>query len=77
MATNLLDISKGHFTDMAISKAASFLGENNYATYKAINFILPALLGGMANKAASAEGVNELILHLKDSNKIDMSRSRR
>jgi OmpA-OmpF porin, OOP family len=75
MATNLLDISKGHFTDMAIAKAASFLGESNNATYKAINFMLPALLGGMANKTASTEGVNELMTHLKESNKIDMSGS--
>ena len=75
MATNLLDISKGHFTDIAIAKAASFLGENNAATYKAINFILPALLGGMANKSASSEGVNELMQHLKNSSKIDMSGS--
>lgn len=75
MATNLLDISKGHFTDIAIAKAASFLGESNPATYKAINLILPALLGGMANKSASSEGVNELMQHLKASNKIDMSGS--
>ena len=75
MATNLLDISKGHFTDIAIAKAARFLGENNFATYKAINLILPALLGGMANKSASSEGVNELMQHLKTSNKIDMSGS--
>ncbi len=75
MATNLLDISKGHFTDIAIAKAANFLGENNYVTYKAINFILPALLGGMANKCTSSEGVNELMQQLKESNKVDMSGS--
>ena len=73
MATNLLDISKGHFTDIAIAKAANFLGENNPSTYKAINFILPALLGGMANKSADSNGVNDLMQHLKASNKIDMS----
>jgi outer membrane protein OmpA-like peptidoglycan-associated protein len=73
MATNLLDISKGHFTDIAIGKAANLLGENNAATYKAVNFILPAFLGGMANKAASSEGANELMQHFKDSSKIDMS----
>ena len=73
MVTNLLDISKGHFTDIAIAKAAVFLGENNAATYKAINFILPILLGGLANKTSSAEGVNILMQHLKENNKIDMS----
>lgn len=73
MATNLLDISRGHFTDIAIGKAANLLGENNAATYKAVNFMLPAFLGGMANKAASSEGASELMQHFKDSSKIDMS----
>jgi OmpA-OmpF porin, OOP family len=73
MATNLLDISKGHFTDIAIAKAARFLGENNYATYKAINFMLPALLGSMANKCSTSEGVNKLLQHVKESTKTDMS----
>lgn len=73
MATNLLDISKGHFTDIAIGKAANLLGENNAATYKAVNFMLPVFLGGMANKAASSEGASELMQHFKDSSKIDMS----
>lgn len=73
MATNLLDISKGHFTDIAIGKAANLLGENNAATYKAVNFLLPVFLGGMANKAANSEGATELMQHFKDSSKIDMS----
>ena len=73
MATNLLDISRGHFTDIAIGKAANLLGENNAAAYKAVNFFLPIFLGGMANKAASSEGASALMQHFKDSNKIDMS----
>ena len=73
MATNLLDISKGHFTDIAIGKAAQFLGENNQSIYKAISFILPSLIGGMANKSDDSEGVNELVQHLKTSTKLDTS----
>lgn len=73
MATNLLDISKGHFTDIAIGKAANLLGENNASTYKAVNLMLPIFLGGMANKAANNEGATQLMQHLKNSNKIDMS----
>lgn len=73
MATNLLDIAKGHFTDIAIAKAASFLGENNQSIYKAISYILPSLIGGMANKSDNSDGVNELVQHLKASSKIDTS----
>lgn len=73
MATNLLDIAKGHFTDIAIGKAANFLGENNQSIYKAMSYILPSLIGGMANKSDSSDSVNELVQHLKDSSKMDMS----
>ena len=73
MATNLLDIAKGHFTDIAIGKAASFLGENNQSIYKAISYILPSLIGGMASKSDNSSGVNELLQHLKASSKMDMS----
>ena len=73
MATNLLDIAKGHFTDIAIAKAASFLGENNQSIYKAISYILPTLIGGMANKSENSSGVNELVQHLKASTKMDTS----
>lgn len=73
MATNLLDIAKGHFTDIAIGKAANFLGENNQSIYKAISFILPSLIGGMTNKSDSSESVNELVQHLKTSSKMDSS----
>ncbi len=73
MATNLLDIAKGHFTDIAIGKAANFLGENNQSIYKAMSYILPSLIGGMANKSDSSDSVNKLVQHLKDSSKMDMS----
>ncbi|MBL7813705.1 MAG: OmpA family protein [Saprospiraceae bacterium] len=73
MITNLLDISKGHFTDIAIAKAANFLGENNQATYKALNVILPTLLGGMANKSSTSEGAQDLMQQVKATQKVDMS----
>ncbi len=71
MATNLLDIAKGHFTDIAIAKAASFLGENSPAIYKAISYILPTLIGGMASKSDNSEGINQLVQHLKNNSKLD------
>lgn len=60
MGTNLLDGVKGQLTDALLSKAASFLGEDSGLTSKAMGLILPSILGGMANKAASADGATQL-----------------
>ncbi len=60
MGTNLLDLVKGQLSDALLSKAASFLGEDNSVTSKAMGLILPSVLGGMANKAADANGATQL-----------------
>jgi hypothetical protein len=60
MGTNILDLVKGQLSDMLLSKAAGFLGEDNAATTKAMNLILPSILGGMANKATNAEDASQL-----------------
>ncbi len=65
MGTNLLDLVKGQLTDAFMSKAASFLGENSSITSKAMGLILPSILGGMANKAAHADGATQLFDMLK------------
>ena len=66
MGTNLLDGVKGQLTDALLSKAASFLGEDSGITSKAMALILPSVLGGMANKAADANGATQLFDILKD-----------
>ena len=68
MGTNLLDGVKGQLTDALLSKAASFLGEDSSLTSKAMGLILPSVLGGMANKAASADGATQLFDMLKSDN---------
>ena len=65
MGTNLLDGVKEQLTDALMAKAASFLGEDNSLTSKAMGLILPSILGGMANKAANADGATQLFDILK------------
>ena len=60
MGTNLLDLVKGQLSDTFLSKAAGFLGEDSSTTSKAMGLILPSVLGGMANKAADANGATQL-----------------
>ena len=60
METNLLNDVKGQLTDALLYEAAGFLSEDKRLTSKAISLILPSVLGGMANKAASADGATQL-----------------
>jgi OmpA-OmpF porin, OOP family len=60
MGTNILDLVKGQLSEAILAKASGFLGENSAATAKAMSLILPSVLGGMANKAANADGATEL-----------------
>jgi OmpA-OmpF porin, OOP family len=60
MGTNILDLVKGQLSEALMAKAAGFLGEDSAATAKALGLVLPSVLGGMANKAANADGATEL-----------------
>lgn len=53
MATNLLDTLKGYLTPDLISKASNLTGEPEANTQKALQGILPAILGGVIQKTAS------------------------
>ncbi len=60
MAINILDIVKNNINGELLQKLAQFVEEDVPATSKAINAILPTLVGGFANQAASLTGANEL-----------------
>lgn len=60
MAVNLIDLLKSELSGEAISKVASFIGENPAVTQKAVGAALPALLGAMSNKATTGQGASEL-----------------
>jgi outer membrane protein OmpA-like peptidoglycan-associated protein len=60
MSFNLLDVVKDHFNSDLVSKAASFLGESEGGVSKAMGGILPTVLSGLASKAGSSNGAQEV-----------------
>lgn len=68
MSVNLLDLVKqsagGDFAGMA----AKFLGESEGATSSALSALLPAVLGGMAQKASNLDGAKSLLSLVGGSN---------
>lgn len=68
MSFNLLDIVKGQFNSDLVSKAASFLGENESGVTKALSGIIPSVLSGVVSKATVNEtGAGEVLNAAKES----------
>ncbi len=61
MSVNLLDLVKSQLTDAVVGKAASFLGESKEATQSGLTSAVPAILGGLMNKASSTSGATDLL----------------
>jgi len=72
MAVNLIELAKGYLTPDIIQKAASFVGESEPATQKAMNGIVPTLLAGLANQASTSGGAEKLS-RILDTGKYDGS----
>jgi outer membrane protein OmpA-like peptidoglycan-associated protein len=60
MAINLVEMAKGYLTPDIIQKAASFVGESESATQKAMNGIVPTLIAGLASQASTSGGADKL-----------------
>ena len=60
MAVNLVELAKGYLTPDIIQKAASFVGESESTTQKAMNGIVPTLIAGLANQASTSGGAEKL-----------------
>ncbi len=72
MAVNLVELVKGYLTPDIIQKSASFVGESESATQKAMNGIVPTLIAGLANQA-STNGGAEKLSRILDTGKYDGS----
>ncbi len=68
MAINLLDLVKGQLSSAVIGQAAKMIGGSNAATGKALDGIMPTLLGGMMKKSSTQSGANALFNMIKDDN---------
>jgi OmpA-OmpF porin, OOP family len=60
MAVNLVELAKGYLKPDIVQKAASFVGESESATQKAMNGIVPTLIAALANQASTTGGAEKL-----------------
>ena len=72
MAVNLVELAKGYLTPDVVQKAASFVGESESATQKAMNGIVPTLIAALANQASTSGGAEKLS-RILDTGKYDGS----
>jgi hypothetical protein len=67
METNLLALVQGAMGSDFAKQAGQFLGESPGATQSAISSLLPAVLGAVAQKGATAEGASGLMSLINNS----------
>jgi OmpA-OmpF porin, OOP family len=72
MAVNLVEQLRSYLTPEIIQKAASYVGESESATQKAMGGIVPTLIAAFANQASTASGAQQLARML-DSGRYDGS----
>jgi len=65
---NLLGLVKDQLSSAVIGNAAKMIGGSNAATGKALDGIMPTLLGGMMKKSSTQSGAGELFNMIKDGN---------
>ena len=61
MSTNLLSLAESAMGSDFSRLAGQFLGESTSATQGALTSLLPAVLGGIARKGATADGATDLM----------------
>jgi OOP family OmpA-OmpF porin len=61
MTVNLLDLAKAYLNDRVVSKVSNTLGENEQKTQTAVNGALPAVLGGIIQKALEPGGASTIM----------------
>ena len=62
MAANLIELAKGYLTPDIVQKAASFVGESESGTQKAMNGIVPTLIAGLANQASTSAALRSSVV---------------
>ena len=66
MSFNLVDLVKGQISGQVLGQISNAVGENADATKSVIDSAVPALLGGLMNKASSDEGASALFDTIKN-----------
>jgi OmpA-OmpF porin, OOP family len=60
MAVNLIEHVKDYLTSDVIQKAASYIGESDSTTQRAMGSIVPTVIGALANQASTPSGAQQL-----------------
>ncbi len=60
MGLNLINLLKDYITPEVISKASTFVGENESGTSKAVDSIVPTILAGLLHKSQSEDGLSSI-----------------
>jgi outer membrane protein OmpA-like peptidoglycan-associated protein len=68
MAMNILDALSGSVGKELIGQASRYLGESEAGTTSAVGALMPALLGGMMQKASTGQGASDLFKLVTGSN---------
>lgn len=68
MATNLLDLVSSALTPDTVQGLSRFLGESDSAVQSGLGMLVPAVLGGMASKAATPGGAASLFSLINGAN---------
>ena len=66
MSFNLVDLVKGQISGQVLGQISNAVGENTDATKSVIDNAIPALLGGLMDKASSNEGASALFDTIKN-----------
>ena len=61
MAVNLLDLAKAYLNDDVVSQVSKMIGEKEQTTQTALNGVLPAVLGGIAQKVSEPGGTSSIM----------------
>ena len=61
MALNILEMLTDALGDEIVNQASAYLGESKAGTQAGLSMILPALLGGLANKGSTVDGAGSLL----------------
>lgn len=61
MAVNLLDLAKAYLTNTVVNQVSNHLGESSAQTQTALTSVLPAVLGGIIQKASEPGGSSTIM----------------
>lgn len=64
---NLLNLANNAFSGDVVNRIAGALGENGTSIQSALGGVIPAVIGGLASKASTAQGAGDLVNLIKNN----------